>query len=76
MGERYWITGVQLGLFKYAIDPKVKAKDRKELSESVLKEIYKTITDEQFISNFELEEDKKRFIKHIKEIQRKENLNG
>lgn len=60
MGERYWITGVQLGIIKA------------RLTKTNVHEAIKTIEeveDKQFISNFPTDEDKKRFIEQIKKIK-------
>ena len=56
MGERYWITGVQIGLLLYMPD----SKERKKLLDKVQAR--------QFIGNFPTDADKKRFKKHINTI--------
>jgi len=55
MAERYWITGVQLGLLVS------KGIDHEKLADE--------ITDKQFIGNFELDKDKERFEKQIRKIR-------
>ena len=53
MSERYWITGVQLGMLK------IGTKDmRGRLADEII--------DKQFINNFYTDEEKKEFIKSIK----------
>ena len=56
MSERYFITGVQLGLLKL------------NNIKSTRQGIVKDIIDNQFIGNFPTEEDKIRFEKMIKEL--------
>lgn len=56
MGERYWITGVQLGLLK--------SQKSEQLDELVVE-----IIDNQFIGNFRTDKDKKRFEEQIKLVQ-------
>ena len=54
MGERYWVTGVQLALL-------VHNAHRVELSEDII--------NHQLIGNFETDKDKKRFLKEIKKVR-------
>jgi hypothetical protein len=61
MGERYYVTGVQLGMIKVALEKPGVVLDIDKLIEK--------ITDEQFIGNFELDEDKKRFENQVKKIR-------
>lgn len=56
MGERYWVTGVQLGLFRSA-----NRKDRDKEIDLVI--------NNQFIGNFPTDEDKKSFLKQIKKVK-------
>lgn len=53
MAERYWITGVQLGMFKSPISQADKEK------------VVDEVIDKQFIGNFPTEEDKKRFLRKL-----------
>jgi len=55
MSERYFITGVQLGLLAS------KGIDHKRLADE--------IADKQFIGNFPTDEDKKRFEKQIRKVE-------
>ena len=55
MGERYWVTGVQLGMLK-------------ELRTKATRNTIITDIMNQFIGNFPTEEDKKEFIKQINNI--------
>ena len=55
--ERYWITGVQLGLLMSI----PKKKERQKVGNSII--------DNQFIGNFETDEDKKRFEAQIEKIK-------
>jgi len=57
MGERYYITGVQLGLLISIPDTTGRQKVGDE------------ITDKQFIGNYPTDEDKKRFEVQIKKIK-------
>lgn len=54
MGERYWVTGVQIGLFRSA-----NRNDRNKEIDLVI--------DNQFIGNYYTEEEKKEFLKKMKE---------
>lgn len=56
MGERYWVTGVQLGMLK--ISP-----NRNKIIDKII--------ENQFIDNFPTDKDKKFFNKQIK-LMRKE----
>lgn len=56
MGERYWITGVQLSLFTYLKD--------KEATKLV-----NQIIDTQFIGNYPTTKEQKEFRKKIKELK-------
>ena len=58
MAERYWITGVQLGLMTSEYN-----------SQSERKNIASIIIGKQFIGNFPTDNDKKRFIKQIEEVK-------
>lgn len=64
MSERYWITGVQLGLLRQAVQqPKC------TIFEKVLNQqhsIFIEIINNQYIGNFPTEKDKKVFKKVIK----------
>ena len=57
MGERYWITGIQLGLLQECDNKPY----RKELIEEII--------DKQFIGNFESDKDKERFEEQIKKVK-------
>jgi hypothetical protein len=60
ISERYWITGVQLGMLKEkTVDEKVKDKMTDE------------IIDKQFIGNYYTEEEKKQFEEKMKGIDSK-----
>lgn len=54
MSERYWITGVQLGLLTNA-----EAEDRAK--------ILKEIEDKQFIGNYPTDKDKRLFMKWVED---------
>jgi len=58
MGERYWLTGVQLALLLFEDTPT-----------STKQKIFDVIKDKQFIGNFPLDKDKKRFEKSIGKIK-------
>jgi len=58
MAERYWVTGVQLGMLK-GIPHSGNAEKTK---------IINGIEDKQFMGSFPTDEDKKRFEKEIKKI--------
>lgn len=55
MGERYWITGVQIGMLLIANTQKERNK------------ILKEIEDNQFISNYPTDKDKELFKRWLKE---------
>lgn len=58
MGERYWTSGVALAILK---SPTISEKEKMVVIDKII--------DNQFIGNFPTDEDKKRFIKQIKEIR-------
>jgi len=57
MAERYWITGVQLGILKASLLTNQK--------QSIIDEV----EENQFIGNYPTDEDKKRFEAQIKKIK-------
>ena len=56
MGEKYWISGVQLSMFAY-------------LKEKQAMDLMKAIINEQYIGNYETEKEQKEFIKKIKGLK-------
>ena len=57
MGERYWITGAQLGMLTVIS----KVTDREKISNKVI--------EDQFIGNFETIKDKASFVKQVKKVR-------
>ena len=55
MSERYWITGVQLGLLHH------------DIRESVKEKVVEKIVDKQFIGNFRTDAEQKAFAKKMAE---------
>lgn len=62
MADRYWITGVQLGIIKAHLS-------RLPDVEQPIKVLEEVESENQFIGNYPTDEDKKRFEAQIKEIK-------
>jgi hypothetical protein len=60
MGERYWITGVQLAMLVFDTQNAIQLKDK--------------IIEEQFIGNYESDTDKDKFISEIKKLVNKKSV--
>lgn len=56
MGERYWVTGVQLGQMKF---------------DGEREQVIEKIIDDQFLGNFPTDKDKKWFSEQLKKLIKK-----
>ena len=63
MGERYYITGVQLGMLQNSL-----------LGLKTLTKLADDIVNKQFIGNYQTDEDKERFEEQIKRIREDEAM--